>query len=160
YYQEGESRSTLCQYSGDGKKLQEISLNFGENIHIAQVFLDSAGNIYTTDYSQIYLLDPAGTLVATLTTDDGWADLVQIGADEIGVVKYNEEGKAYLRLIDPKTKDFGEELPLYGNVYGAMPGFGDYHYLYRDSDNVYGVPYDAETGEKLFSWLDCDVRRI
>ncbi|MBQ4607141.1 MAG: hypothetical protein IJB15_10570, partial [Clostridia bacterium] len=37
------------------------------------------------------------------------------------------------------------------------PGFGEYLYLYRDSDNVYGVKEGVETGEKLFSWLDCDV---
>ena len=157
YYQEGENLNSLCQYSRDGEKLKEISLNLGEDVHISQVFLDSKDNIYATDYNQIYLLDAAGTLLATLTTDDGWAELVKISADQIGVVKYNEEGKNFLLQIDPVSKDFGEEIPIFGHGYNTMPGFGEYQYLYRDSDNVYGVSEGAETGEKLFSWLDCDV---
>ena len=156
YYTEGERWSGLSQYSSEGEKLQTISLDLGEEVYINQLMMDDQGYIYASDYSQVFLLDSTGALLATLTTEDNWAELAQLSANQIGVISYGETGNT-VKLIDAESKDFGEEVPVLGNAYQLMPGYGDYQYLYSDSDNVYGYTEGAETGEKLFSWLDCDI---
>lgn len=159
YYTEGENYNDLNQYDANGMLIQSIDLRtIGEDVYVQQVFLDDRGYIYAGDYNQTYILDSTGALKHAIAADDMWLELTQFSASQIGVMTYSEEKQCQvLKVIDPETGTYTEELELMQNAYNIMPGFGEYQYLYHSSDNVYGVKEGAEAPEKLFSWLECDV---
>ena len=154
----GENTRELCQYSADGTLMQTIPLDLGQDVYINDIMMDSQGNFYATDYENIYLLDTSGSLVATIPNKN-WSELQKMGDDLIGVISYNYEtdGSVVFKAIDFEAKAYGEEIPLVEYAYQLYPGFDDYQYLYGDNDNIYGYVEGAEAGEKLISWLDCDV---
>lgn len=162
YYVPGETYRDLTQYSAEGEKLRSVSLdltNDGQEIYFSRLMTDSKGYFYACDYEKVYLLDPDGHLLAALGSENGYFnDMAQLSADEVGILEYDQAAQTTVfRPIDPEAKAFGEAMPLCTDIYSLYPGAGEYRYLYSDSDNVYGYAEGAEAGEKLFSWLECDV---
>ena len=158
YYVEGERFSKLIQYSADGQRLQTVELDLPAESYIDRMLMDSKGNIYTSDWEQMYVFGPDGALKHTLTHDQGIGEPVKLSEDQVGITSWTPDYEKQVFLpVDPETGTFGEEIPLVMNAYQIQPGSGDYLYYYSDSDSVYGVAEGAETGDKLLSWLDCDV---
>lgn len=157
YYVQDKNYQDLVQYSADGEKLQTIELDLGEDFYPSTIYVDSKGYFYVSDWQSCCLLDSAGTLLATISSENGGGDLKQMSTDQIGFVEWGQDGGTSFRPIDPETKALGEAIPLCSNSYNLYPGTGEYQYLYSDNNNFYGYVEGAESGEKLFSWLDCDV---
>ena len=157
YYVQDQYYRDLVQYSADGQKLQTVTLDLGEDVYPSTICIDSKGNFYVSDWQSCYLLDATGALLATLSPENGGGELRQMSQDQIGFIEWNQNGGMNFRPIDPDAKAFGEAIPLCGDSYNLYPGSGEYQYYYSDYSNFYGYVEGAETGEKLFSWLDCDV---
>ena len=158
YYVDGGRYVDLCQYSPDGTLLQTVSLDLDPEVYINEIQMDSKGNIYATDYETIYLIAADGTITGTLTNENG-SELRKMGDDLVGVLtqNYETDNSVVFKAIDFETKAYGEEIKLAAYPQYLYPGFGEYAYLYGDNDSIYGVKEGAEEGEKLLSWLDCDV---
>lgn len=158
YYVDGGQTMDLQQYSADGELVQTIPLELGQDVYINELQMDSKGNIYATDYETIYLIAADGTMAGTLTNEN-WSELRKMDDNRIGVVttNYETDNSVVFKTIDFEAKAYGEEIKLVAYPQYLYPGFGEYSYLYGDSDNIYGVKEGAEEGEKLLSWLDCDV---
>ena len=159
YYVEGETICELLQLGADGALLQTSApLDLDGNVYIDSFLMDSKGRFYLSDNQNIYLLDETGAAAGTITNEN-WAQLQKLGPDAIGILSYNYEtdGSTVFKTIDFEKKAYGEEIPVVENAWELYPGFGEYQYLYGSSDSIYGVPEGAQTGEKLLSWLDCDV---
>jgi len=158
YYVEGETFTNLKQYGADGQKLQTIQLDVPAESYIDRLLMDGKGNLYASDWQQMYIYDSTGALKHTLTHEQGIGEPVKLDADTIGITTWTQDySKMVFLPVDAETGTFGEEIPLVMNAYQIQPGSGDYQYYYSDSDSIYGVAEGAEAGEKLLSWLDCDV---
>ena len=158
YYVEGEIYRELSKYSADGELLQTVELDLEQDAYINEVLMDSKGNFYATDYETIYLIAADGTMVGSIPNEN-WSELQKMGDDLIGVVttNYETDQSVVFKPIDFDTKSYGEEMKLVAYPQNLYPGFGEYQYLYGDSDNIYGVKEGVTEGEKLLSWLECDV---
>ena len=126
--------------------------------------LDAAGNIYfTVGQSDAYVLDGTGELICKLTCEDGYLNnLVQLADGRIAAMLYREgaqgeRGQNTITVIDPEAKEWGEDSPAPFNAYQLYPGGGDYDYYYSIDSNFFGGKLDADEGEKLLNWINCDI---
>ena len=178
-----ENDSLLMHVAADGTTIASISLSdvtkdetqddseddgyYGYN-SLDSFAVDKDGNLYASDYENIYVLNPEGQLLFKLSDSDyAGCSVRRLNADQIGVMwrnySYNDAGEpnedngSYFIPIDLAAKDFGEKIKMPSNVWSILPGDDAYDFYYDYNGNIYGYTMQSSTKEKLVDWMACDV---
>ena len=157
FYVPGENAKILNQYRADGTKLQTISIQAEEDVYFGQIHILSDGRILSYDWQNLYLFDSTGVLQKTIPCENG-GQITALGSERIVMTTYNPEKQGqYLMELDLEQGKFVEVHALPVNVYDLYSAAEDFEYIYRSNDTMFGMKKDAAEGEKLFSWMECDV---
>ena len=165
--------SYLMHIAADGSTIASLDLSDTNNEdnedgmsgNLSSFAVDAAGNLYVSDYNNIYVLDAEGNVQFKLDGSQYNGSLCRLNAQQVGVMWYNytddvnaaDENGQYFVPIDLETKDWGEKVKLPSNVWSILPGDDVYDFYYADNNNIYGYAAKTDTKEKLVDWLACDV---
>lgn len=165
--------SYLMHVAADGSTIASIDLSDtnaddtedGMSSNLSSFAVDAAGNLYVSDYNNIYGLDAEGNVQFKLDGSQYNGSLNRLNAQQVGVMWYNytddvnaaDENGQYFVPIDLETKDWGEKVKLPSNVWSIFPGDDAYDFYYAYNNNIYGYAAKTDTKEKLVDWLACDV---
>ena len=165
--------SYLMHIAADGSTIASLDLSDTNNEdnedgmsgNLSSFAVDAAGNLYVSDYSNIYVLDAEGNVQFKLDGSQYNGSLCRLNAQQVGVMWYNytddvnaaDENGQYFVPIDLETKDWGEKVKLPPNVGSIFPGDDAYDFYYTYNNNIYGYAAKTDTKEKLVDWLACDV---
>ena len=165
--------SYLVHVAADGSTIASIDLSDtnaddtedGMSSNLSSFAVDAAGNLYVSDYNNIYVLDAEGNVQFNLDGSQYNGSLCRLNAQQVGVMWYNytddvnaaDENGQYFVPIDLETKDWGEKVKLPPNVGSIFPGDDAYDFYYTYNNNIYGYTAKTDTKEKLVDWLACDV---
>ena len=165
--------SYLVHVAADGSTIASIDLSDtnaddtedGMSSNLSSFAVDAAGNLYVSDYNNIYVLDAEGNVQFNLDGSQYNGSLYRLNAQQVGVMWYNytddvnaaDENGQYFVPIDLETKDWGEKVKLPPNVGSIFPGDDAYDFYYAYNNNIYGYAAKTDTKEKLVDWLACDV---
>ena len=165
--------SYLVHVAADGSTIASIDLSDtnaddtedGMSSNLSSFAVDAAGNLYVSDYNNIYVLDAEGNVQFKLDGSQYNGSLYRLNAQQVGVMWYNytddvnaaDENGQYFVPIDLETKDWGEKVKLPPNVGSIFPGDDAYDFYYTYNNNIYGYTAKTDTKEKLVDWLACDV---
>lgn len=165
--------SYLMHIAADGSTIASLDLSDTNNEdnedgmsgNLSSFAVDAAGNLYVSDYNNIYVLDAEGNVQFKLDGSQYNGSLYRLNAQQVGVMWYNytddvnaaDENGQYFVPIDLETKDWGEKVKLPSNVGSILPGDDAYDFYYTYNNNIYGYAAKTDTKEKLVDWLACDV---
>lgn len=165
--------SYLMHIAADGSTIASLDLSDTNNEDnedgmsgsLSSFAVDAAGNLYVSDYNNIYVLDAEGNVQFKLDGSQYNGSLNRLNAQQVGVMWYNytddvnaaDENGQYFVPIDLETKDWGEKVKLPSNVWSILPGDDVYDFYYTYNNNIYGYAAKTDTKEKLVDWLACDV---
>lgn len=165
--------SYLVHVAADGSTIASIDLSDtnaddtedGMSSNLSSFAVDAAGNLYVSDYNNIYVLDAEGNVQFNLDGSQYNGSLYRLNAQQVGVMWYNytddvnaaDENGQYFVPIDLETKDWGEKVKLPSNVWSIFPGDDAYDFYYAYNNNIYGYTAKTDTKDKLVDWLACDV---
>lgn len=165
--------SYLMHIAADGSTIASLDLSDTNNEdnedgmsgNLSSFAVDAAGNLYVSDYNNIYVLDAEGNVQFKLDGSQYNGSLCRLNAQQVGVMWYNytddvnasDENGQYFVPIDLETKDWGEKVKLPPNVGSIFPGDDAYDFYYTYNNNIYGYTAKTDTKEKLVDWLACDV---
>ena len=165
--------SYLMHIAADGSTIASLDLSDTNNEdnedgmsgNLSSFAVDAAGNLYVSDYNNIYVLDAEGNVQFKLDGSQYNGSLCRLNAQQVGVMWYNytddvnaaDENGQYFVPIDLETKDWGEKVKLPSNVESILPGDDAYDFYYTYNNNIYGYAAKTDTKEKLVDWLSCDV---
>lgn len=165
--------SYLMHIAADGSTIASLDLSNtnnednedGMSSNLSSFAVDAAGNLYVSDYNNIYVLDAEGNVQFKLDGSQYNGSLYRLNAQQVGVMWYNytddvnaaDENGQYFVPIDLETKDWGEKVKLPSNVWSILPGDDVYDFYYADNNNIFGYTAKTDTKEKLVDWLACDV---
>ena len=165
--------SYLVHVAADGSTIASLDLSNTNNEdnedgmsgNLSFFAVDAAGNLYVSDYNNIYVLDAEGNVQFNLDGSQYNGSLYRLNAQQVGVMWYNytddvnaaDENGQYFVPIDLETKDWGEKVKLPPNVGSIFPGDDAYDFYYTYNNNIYGYTAKTDTKEKLVDWLACDV---
>lgn len=165
--------SYLMHIAADGSTIASLDLSDTNNEdnedgmsgNLSSFAVDAAGNLYVSDYNNIYVLDAEGNVQFKLDGSQYNGSLCRLNAQQVGVMWYNytddvnaaDENGQYFVPIDLETKDWGEKVKLPSNVWSILPGDDVYDFYYADNNNIFGYTAKTDTKEKLVDWLACDV---
>ena len=165
--------SYLMHIAADGSTIASLDLSNTNNEdnedgmsgNLSFFAVDAAGNLYVSDYNNIYVLDAEGNVQFKLDGSQYNGSLYRLNAQQVGVMWYNytddvnaaDENGQYFVPIDLETKDWGEKVKLPPNVGSIFPGDDAYDFYYTYNNNIYGYTAKTDTKEKLVDWLACDV---
>lgn len=165
--------SYLMHIAADGSTIASLDLSDTNNEDnedgmsgsLSSFAVDAAGNLYVSDYNNIYVLDAEGNVQFKLDGSQYNGSLCRLNAQQVGVMWYNytddvnasDENGQYFVPIDLETKDWGEKVKLPSNVWSIFPGDDAYDFYYAYNNNIYGYAAKTDTKEKLVDWLACDV---
>ena len=165
--------SYLMHIAADGSTIASLDLSDTNNEdnedgmsgNLSSFAVDAAGNLYVSDYNNIYVLDAEGNVQFKLDGSQYNGSLCRLNAQQVGVMWYNytddvnaaDENGQYFVPIDLETKDWGEKVKLPPNVGSILPGDDAYDFYYTYNNNIYGYAAKTDTKEKLVDWLACDV---
>lgn len=165
--------SYLMHVAADGSTIASLDLSDTNNEdnedgmsgNLSSFAVDAAGNLYVSDYNNIYVLDAEGNVQFKLDGSQYNGSLCRLNAQQVGVMWYNytddvnaaDENGQYFVPIDLETKDWGEKVKLPSNVWSILPGDDVYDFYYTYNNNIYGYAAKTDTKEKLVDWLACDV---
>ena len=165
--------SYLMHIAADGSTIASLDLSDTNNEdnedgmsgNLSSFAVDAAGNLYVSDYNNIYVLDAEGNVQFKLDGSQYNGSLNRLNAQQVGVMWYNytddvnaaDENGQYFVPIDLETKDWGEKVKLPSNVGSILPGDDAYDFYYTYNNNIYGYAAKTDTKEKLVDWLSCDV---
>ena len=165
--------SYLMHIAADGSMIASLDLSDTNNEdnedgmsgNLSSFAVDAAGNLYVSDYSNIYVLDAEGNVQFKLDGSQYNGSLYRLNAQQVGVMWYNytddvnaaDENGQYFVTIDLETKDWGEKVKLPSNVWSIFPGDDAYDFYYTYNNNIYGYTSKTDTRDKLVDWMACDV---
>ena len=165
--------SYLMHVAADGSMIASLDLSDTNNEdnedgmsgNLSSFAVDAAGNLYVSDYSNIYVLDAEGNVQFKLDGSQYNGSLCRLNAQQVGVMWYNytddvnaaDENGQYFVPIDLETKDWGEKVKLPSNVGSILPGDDAYDFYYTYNNNIYGYTSKTDTRDKLVDWMACDV---
>ena len=165
--------SYLMHVAADGSMIASLDLSDTNNEdnedgmsgNLSSFAVDAAGNLYVSDYNNIYVLDAEGNVQFKLDGSQYNGSLYRLNAQQVGVMWYNytddvnaaDENGQYFVTIDLETKDWGEKVKLPSNVWSIFPGDDAYDFYYTYNNNIYGYTSKTDTRDKLVDWLACDV---
>ena len=177
-----ENYAILMHVAADGTTIASIDLSditkdetqedsddgyYGYN-NLDSFTVDKDGNLYASDYQNVYVLNADGQLLFKLASGDyAGCSVCRLNADQIGVMwsnySYNDTGEPnedngrYFIPIDLAAKDFGEKVKMPSDVWSVLPGDDAYDFYYASNGNIYGYTMQSSTKEKLVDWMACDI---
>ena len=168
YYEEGENKMGLLHLDADGKELKRIEFNQtdenGNSFYVSSFFVDNSGNVYLSDWQNVYIYDQDGNKKTTVDLGENGGDLCELKAGVVGVSYYKndeakpEESGRVFQEIDPATgKLTGDTVKLPDVAYSFFPGDDVYDTYYDYNGNIYGYKFDTDTKDKVIDWIECDI---
>ena len=168
YYEEGENKMGLLHLDADGKELKRIEFNQtdenGNSFYVSSFFVDNSGNVYLSDWQNVYIYDQDGNKKTTVDLGENGGDLCELKAGVVGVSYYKndeakpEESGRVFQEIDPATgKLTGDTVKLPDVAYSFFPGDDVYDIYYDYNGNIYGYKFDTDTKDKVIDWIECDI---
>lgn len=168
YYEEGENKMGLLHLDADGKELKRIEFNQtdenGNSFYVSSFFVDNSGNVYLSDWQNVYIYDQDGNKKTTVDLGENGGDLCELKAGVVGVSYYKndeakpEESGRVFQEIDPATgKLTGDTVKLPDSAYSFFPGDDVYDIYYDYNGNIYGYKFDTDTKDKVIDWIECDI---
>ena len=165
--------SYLMHIAADGSMIASLDLSDTNNEdnedgmsgNLSSFAVDAAGNLYVSDYNNIYVLDAEGNVQFKLDGSQYNGSLYRLNAQQVGVMWYNytddvnaaDENGQYFVTIDLETKDWGEKVKLPSNVWNIYPGDDAYDFYFNSNNNIFGYSSKTDTRDKLVDWMACDV---
>ena len=168
YYEEGENKMGLLHLDADGKELKRIEFNQtdenGNSFYVSSFFVDNSGNVYLSDWQNVYIYDQDGNKKTTVDLGENGGDLCELKAGVVGVSYYKndeakpEESGRVFQEIDPATgKLTGDTVKLPDVAYSFFPGDDVYDIYYDYNGNICGYKFDTDTKDKVIDWIECDI---
>ena len=168
YYEEGENKTGLLHLDANGKELSRIEFSQtdedGNSFYVSSFFVDNSGNVYLSDWQNVYIYDQDGKLKTTVDLGENGGDLCELKAGVVGVSYYKndeakpEESGRVFQEIDPATgKLTGDTVKLPDVAYSFFPGDDVYDIYYDYNGNIYGYKFDTGTKDKVIDWIECDI---
>ena len=168
YYEQGENKTGLLHLDADGKELKRIEFNQtdenGNSFYVSNFFVDNSGNVYLSDWQNVYIYDQDGNQKTTVDLSENGGELCELKAGVVGVCYYKndeakpEESGRVFQEIDPATgKLTGDTVKLPDSAYNFFPGDDVYDIYYDYNGNIYGYKFDTDTKEKVIDWIECDI---
>lgn len=152
----------------------EEKLGFsGQDGYIGNSIMDNEGNFYVltevyagnTYETKIVVLDKDLNVLFEIKGENLWGQMILLGDGSVAMSSYvynqlTGEGGQMLRIIDRKTKTWGEkEYPMPANAGSVYPGSGRFLFYYDNGDSLYGYNAEKEAGERILSWSSADINR-
>lgn len=168
YQSDYQETSVMRQLDSTGNEITHIDMgDLPEKLevdYVNRMAFDSDGNIYVSTDNKIFALDQEFNVLFSVEGEDLWRNLLTLGDGNIGIiVNYSDpENNIYgtkLMTIDREAQAWGPEYILPQNTDDGYSGGGEYLFYYQSGESVYGFKAGAESGEKLFSWIDADINR-
>ena len=79
YYEEGENKTGLLHLDADGKEIKRIEFNQtdenGNSFYVSSFFVDNSGNVYLSDWQNVYIYDQDGNKKTTVDLGENGGDL-------------------------------------------------------------------------------------
>lgn len=168
YYEEGENKTGLLHLDADGKEIKRIEFSQtdedGNSFYVSSFFVDNSGNVYLSDWQNVYIYDQDGNKKTTVDLVENGGDLCELKAGVVGVSYYKndeakpEESGRVFQEIDPATgKLTGDTVKLPDAAYSFFPGDDVYDIYYDYNGNIYGYKFDTGTKDKVIDWIECDI---
>lgn len=168
YYEQGENKTGLLHLDADGKELKRIEFNQtdenGNSFYVSNFFVDNSGNVYLSDWQNVYIYDQDGNKKTTVDLSENGGELCELKAGVVGVCYYKndeakpEESGRVFQEIDPATgKLTGDTVKIPDSAYNFFPGDDVYDIYYDYNGNIYGYKFDTDTKEKVIDWIECDI---
>ena len=168
YYEQGENKTGLLHLDADGKELKRIEFSQtdedGNSFYVSNFFVDNSGNVYLSDWQNVYIYDQDGNQKTTVDLSENGGELCELKAGVVGVCYYKndeakpEESGRVFQEIDPAAgKLTGDTVKLPDSAYNFFPGDDVYDIYYDYNGNIYGYKFDTDTKEKVIDWIECDI---
>ena len=168
YYEQGENKTGLLHLDADGKELKRIEFNQtdenGNSFYVSNFFVDNNGNVYLSDWQNVYIYDQDGNKKTTVDLGENGGELCELKAGVVGVCYYKndeakpEESGRVFQEIDPATgKLTGDTVKIPDSAYNFFPGDDVYDIYYDYNGNIYGYKFDTDTKDKVIDWIECDI---
>ncbi len=168
YYEQGENKTGLLHLDADGKELKRIEFNQtdenGNSFYVSNFFVDNSGNVYLSDWQNVYIYDQDGNQKTTVDLSENGGELCELKAGVVGVCYYKndeakpEESGRVFQEIDPAAgKLTGDTVKLPDSAYNFFPGDDVYDIYYDYNGNIYGYKFDTDTKDKVIDWIECDI---
>ena len=168
YYEQGENKTGLLHLDADGKELKRIEFNQtdenGTSFYVSNFFVDNSGNVYLSDWQNVYIYDQDGNKKTTVDLGENGGELCELKAGVVGVCYYKndeakpEESGRVFQEIDPATgKLTGDTVKIPDSAYNFFPGDDVYDIYYDYNGNIYGYKFDTDTKDKVIDWIECDI---
>jgi len=155
----------LSKLDDSGVKISSIDLaSLGSNddyFWLQSVNMDGSGNIYASISDMngfiLYVLDSNGDIMFKLD-DLSWGQLMRTPDGRMAYFGYIDSlQKNALQFIDVAARAFGEAVELPQNVWEVYPGTGDYTFLYRRENSIFGFNAETDESVRLLNWLESNV---
>lgn len=168
YYEQGENKTGLLHLDADGKELKRIEFSQtdedGNSFYVSNFFVDNSGNVYLSDWQNVYIYDQDGNQKTTVDLGENGGELCELKAGVVGVCYYKndeakpEESGRVFQEIDPATgKLTGDTVKIPDSAYNFFPGDDVYDIYYDYNGNIYGYKFDTDTKDKVIDWIECDI---
>ena len=168
YYEQGENKTGLLHLDADGKELKRIEFSQtdenGNSFYVSNFFVDNSGNVYLSDWQNVYIYDQDGNQKTTVDLSENGGELCELKAGVVGVCYYKndeakpEESGRVFQEIDPAAgKLTGDTVKLPDSAYNFFPGDDVYDIYYDYNGNIYGYKFDTDTKDKVIDWIECDI---
>lgn len=172
YYQNAyaNTKRLIVKLDGQGQKVYETDIT--ELVKDYDYFypeyfvVDDLGRAFLCSYdTDVFLFDEQGIPVGTaeINTQNGWMNAIGIAKDGKAYVafqQYTQDGSENLLYeIDFDGKKIGKtykNVPA-SNGNGEIVRGKDCDVLFFDSSAVYEYSIEKEEGNKILTWLDCDI---
>ena len=161
-YQKYENRWFIRCLEKDGTEISRAEIRVGENEYpqLYNMNLDSSDNvIFASDFS-IRAVNLAGEDVFNIPLTSYVDGMFKLQDGRIATALYDDIAqKPVVCIVDSEKGELGERFEFEEsiNAYNAIPGMGEYDFLFTSGTNFYGVILKDSKVEKLFNWVNCDV---
>ncbi len=156
YYMQDPNRNLLHQIDETGALVQTIELEVPAETYLNNISILDDGRILAIDWQGFLLFDASGKMVSQTTVETGIDRVLPMADGSFMVSTWTEDG-TWLKPLDLNTLALGEGEKLKPNTYNLYGGFDGFDYVYDYDGTFFGMKLGGEEGEKLFSWIDCDV---
>lgn len=128
-----------------------------EYVYINNIVVDSEQVVYLGFEQEIVAVNPDGSKLFSVTTDNWIQRMGNMGDGGVYAVYYGQNGSE-IGVIDKETKAFGTKYELGNyNLNGFFNIAEDNTLYFSDSTAVLKLNLETGESEELFRWLDVDM---
>ena len=142
---------------------QASSLELPDDLRwISSFCIDSSGNLYLSNYENIYLFKADGSYIGKVAAQDGGGELRQLDQNRVGITTWkqsdnpDEGGTTWFVTLNPDLS-WGDEFKLPMNAWSIFPGDDVYDLYYDYNGKIFGYTFENQQSEKVVDWMEADV---